>query len=257
MVNTADSPTPLLLKFRNLGSWTDGELTLLKSLEGRRRRFEAHQTILHEGDPAVELFLIQEGWTCVHKVLPTGARQIIGFPLPGDVVGLSDIMAGRASGSLESLTEVVVSPIPTVVVRDMLVSPTSVGKMLIRCLELSNAITVEHLVNTGRRSALARTAHLLLEFASRLKLIGVPVEAGFELPINQTCIADALGLTAIHVNRVLRQLRETHLLTLKSGVVVIHNWEALAEIATFSADYLNVGALDASRLPSQSKSQPY
>lgn len=239
-MNTADNLNPLLLKFRNTGSWTDGELSDLRSLEGRRRRFEAHQTLVHEGDRSAELFLIHQGWTCVHKVLSTGARQIISFPLPGDVVGLSDIMAGKASGSLESLTEVVVSAIPVTFVREMLTSQTPVGRMLSRSLELNNAITVEHLVNTGRRSALARTAHIFLEFAHRLKLLGVQVESGFDLPINQTCIADALGLTAIHVNRVLRQLREAHLLTLKSGVVEIHDWHGLAEIASFSSDYLNM-----------------
>lgn len=249
MVISADGLTPLLTKFRDAGSWSDGELGLLKSLESRRRRFEAHHTIVHEGDPAIELFLIQEGWTCVHKVLSTGARQIIAFPLPGDVVGLSDIMAGRATGSLESLTEVVVSPIPTALVRDMLTLSTPVGRMLSRCLEQTNAITVEHLVNTGRRSALARTAHLFLEFASRLKLIGVSVDAGFELPINQTCIADALGMTPIHTNRILRQLREAHLMTLKSGVVEIHNWSALADVASFSADYLSIDPVG-SRRPS-------
>lgn len=246
-MNIADSSTPLLLKFRNAGSWTDVELSLLRSLEGRRRRFEAHQTIIHEGDPAPELFLIQEGWSCVYKVLPTGARQIISFPLPGDVVGLCDIMAGKATGSLESLTEVVASPIPTPLVREMLTSPTLVGRMLNRCLEQNNAMTVEHLVNTGRRSALARTAHLFLEFASRLKSIGVQVDTGFELPINQTCIADALGLTAIHVNRILRQLRESHLMTLKSGVVEIHNWNALVDVASFSSDYLSIGSFRPNR----------
>lgn len=257
MLISADGVTPLLAQFRKAGSWTDAELALLKSLENRRRRFEAHHTIVHEGDPTAELFLVHEGWTCVHKVLSTGARQIINFPLPGDLVGLSDIMAGRWNGSLESLTEVVVSPIPTSVVKDMLMSPTSVSRMLSRCLEQSNAIVIEHLVNTGRRSALARTAHLFLEFASRLKLIGVSVEGGFELPINQTCIADALGLTPIHINRILRQLRESRLLTLKSGMAEIHNWDALAEIASFSADYLAIDPFGSERPSALPRTQPY
>lgn len=100
------------------------------------------------------------------------------------------------------------------------------------------AMVVEHLVNIGRRSALERTAHLFMELAERLHLIGLGTEAEFECPLSQFVLADALGLSAIHVNRVLRQLREDGLMTLHKGAVVIHDLEALRRISGFQGGYL-------------------
>ena len=101
------------------------------------------------------------------------------------------------------------------------------------------SMIVEHLVNIGRRSAIERTAHLFLELAERLRLTGVETEDGFDCPLTQFVIADALGLTAIHVNRVLRQLREHKLLTLQDGVARIHDFEGLRTLSGFQSSYLN------------------
>ena len=100
-------------------------------------------------------------------------------------------------------------------------------------------MVVEHLVNIGRRSAIERTAHFFMELAERLNLIGQATETEFKCPLSQFVLADALGLTAIHVNRVLRQLRERQLLTVRKGSVSIHDLAGLRKLAGFQGGYLN------------------
>jgi CRP-like cAMP-binding protein len=100
-------------------------------------------------------------------------------------------------------------------------------------------MVVEHLVSVGRRDAIERTAHFFMELAERLNLIGLATQAEFDCPLNQYVLADALGLSAIHVNRVLRQLRERDLLTVHRGKVRIHNLKGLREISGFRGGYLN------------------
>jgi CRP-like cAMP-binding protein len=100
-------------------------------------------------------------------------------------------------------------------------------------------MVVEHLVNIGRRNALVRTAHLLLELGLRLQLVGLGSDSGFACPLNQYLLADALGLTAIHVNRVLRQLRERGLVTFREGSVVIHDLAGLRALAEYHSGYLD------------------
>jgi CRP-like cAMP-binding protein len=101
------------------------------------------------------------------------------------------------------------------------------------------AMVVEHLVNIGRRNALERTAHFFMELAERLSLVGLAKKTEFTCPLSQYVIADALGLTAIHVNRVLRQLREQKLLTIRKGKVHIHDLNKLRKLAGFQGGYLN------------------
>ena len=100
-------------------------------------------------------------------------------------------------------------------------------------------MVVEHLVNIGRRSALVRTAHLLLELGLRLQLVGLGSEGGFACPLNQYLLADALGLTAIHMNRVLRQLRERGLVTFREGRVEFHDLAGLRNLAEYHSGYLD------------------
>ena len=101
------------------------------------------------------------------------------------------------------------------------------------------AMVVEHLVNIGRRSALLRTAHLLLELGLRLQLVGLGSDRGFACPLNQHHLADALGLTAIHVNRVLRQLRERRPATFRDGRVEFHDLKNLRDLAEYHSGYLD------------------
>jgi CRP-like cAMP-binding protein len=113
------------------------------------------------------------------------------------------------------------------------------GAALFWAASRDDAMVVEHLVNIGRRSALERTAHFFIELAERLSLVGLVTEAEFRCPLSQFVLADALGLTSIHVNRTLRQLRERKLLTVRRRVATIHDLAGLRKLAGFKCGYLS------------------
>jgi CRP-like cAMP-binding protein len=231
--------SPLVRKFQALGPWTDSELFALGSFGTRRRRIGAHQAIFHERDASDDAYLVQSGWTCVYKLLPDGGRQVISFPLPGDIVGISGLFLDGAQFTFESLTPVEISPISTATLLQGATASSNVARAVRWSVARDSAILVEHLVNVGRRSALMRTAHFILELALRLRLIGAESRGEFACPVNQYWMADALGLTAIHLNRVLRELREAQLVTVRAGHVVIHDYCGLKDLAVFDGDYLS------------------
>jgi CRP-like cAMP-binding protein len=103
---------------------------------------------------------------------------------------------------------------------------------------LDAAIHRERILSVGRRSALARIAHLLCELKVRLEVVGLASGGRYLLPVTQGDIADATGLTSVHVNRMLKQLRDQQLLTFRGGEVMIHEWDRLQRAAEFSSDYL-------------------
>lgn len=229
-------PSPLIRKLERMGPWSDPEIAVLGSLGVRRRRVDAHQPIAQSQDVS-DAYLVQRGWTCLYKLLPDGGRQVLTFPLPGDIVGLSGLGIEGETYWFESLTEAEISPISETTLKNAASDP-HVGRAIQWSLALDGYILVEHLTNLGRRSALVRIAHFILELATRLQLIGEDTRHGFACPLNQYWLADALGLTAIHLNRVLRELREAKLVTVRSGHIDIHNFMGLAELAAFDADYL-------------------
>ncbi|RXF70935.1 Crp/Fnr family transcriptional regulator [Hansschlegelia zhihuaiae] len=226
-------------KLSAFAPWTDDEARTLQMLGSRQRRMEAHQVIFYENDAVSDVFLIQRGWTCAYKILSDGARQIIYFPLPGDIVGFSNLVVGKATTSLECLSETIISPISASAIYGVLTSDSKVAQGILWAMEQDRAMMTEHLVSVGRRSALVRTAHLIVEFALRLRLIGAQTDNSFNFPVSQGVLADALGLTAIHVNRILRQLREADLMTLQSGRIAIHDIDQLMALAAFDPTYLS------------------
>jgi CRP-like cAMP-binding protein len=116
------------------------------------------------------------------------------------------------------------------------------GAAILWAASRDEAMVVEHLVGVGRRDALARTAHFLVELGLRLRPIGLGSEAGFACPLNQYLLADTLGLTAIHLNRVLRKLRLQGLVTFRDGQVVFHDLPGLRRLAEHHGGYLDQAA---------------
>ena len=183
--------------------------------------------------------MVQSGWACSFKMLANGSRQIISFPIAGDCVGLRSVLLRTADHSFSALTDAEVSPVESSHILATFNEFPRLGAAILWAASRDEAMVVEHLVSVGRRSALERTAHFFMELAERLNLIGLATPAGFECPLTQPVLADALGLTAIHVNRVLRQLRELELLTMRGGTVEIHDLGRLRKLAGFRGGYLD------------------
>jgi CRP-like cAMP-binding protein len=218
---------------------TAAELACLEDIQSAPVKLKRGQELVQEGQSGHKAYVLQAGWACSYKSLHNGGRQIISFPIAGDCVGLRSVLLRTADHSFLALTDAVVSAVETSHMLRVVNEFPRLGTALLWAASRDEAMVVEHLVNIGRRSAIERTAHFFMELAERLNLIGQATETEFKCPLSQFVLADALGLTAIHVNRVLRQLRELGLLTVRKGRVQIHDLAGLRELAGFQGGYLN------------------
>jgi CRP-like cAMP-binding protein len=231
--------TPLAKKLNNFVDLSPDEVACLADLQSRRRSVAALTEIVYEGQTDHRAWILQEGWANCYKLVPDGGRQIIGFPLPGDFMGLRSVLLRTSDHSFASLTDAVISEVPKQRLIDIFHELPRLAAAILWATSRDEAMVVEHLVNIGRRSAIERLAHLFLELGQRLEMIGLLSPTGFACPLNQYVLADALGLSAIHVNRVLRKLRERGLITVKAHQVIIHNLDGLRELAGYDSAYLN------------------
>ena len=215
------------------------ELKCLAEMQSVQLKVKRGKQLTLEGQTGHKAFVLQAGWACSYKDLANGKRQIISFPIAGDCVGLRSVLLRTADHSFSALTNAVVSPVEGSHILKCITEFPRLGAALLWAASRDEAMVVEHLVNVGRRTALERTAHFFMELAERLNLVGLATEAEFKCPLSQFVLADALGLTAIHINRVLRQLRERDVLTLQKGTVKIHDLHGLRELAGFQGGYLN------------------
>jgi CRP-like cAMP-binding protein len=226
---------------RKLGAFiplTADELHRLGELQATSLIVKRGNILIREGEAGREAFILQEGWTCSYKDLPSGGRQIISFPIAGDCVGLRSVLLKTADHSFETLTDAIVSTVDRNSMLRAFSEFPRLGAAILWATSRDEAMIVEHLVSIGRRSAIERTAHFFMELAERLLLIDPSQGAEFKCPLNQHILADALGLSAIHVNRVLRQLRELNLLTAQRGRVTIHDLAGLRKLSGYQGGHL-------------------
>ncbi|MEX1306311.1 MAG: Crp/Fnr family transcriptional regulator [Rhodovibrionaceae bacterium] len=234
-----DSAIPLIRKLTAFAALSDAEKSAIGELHRRRRTFDKGQTLVSEGQIEQRAFVLAAGWVCSYKILPAGTRQIVDFQIPGDFLGLRSVLFRTADHNIEAVTKVEASEI---LASDLIESFRSYPRLATAVLWAASrdeAMVVEHLVDLGRRNALERTAHFLLELGVRLQLVGMATKAGYSCPLSQYLLADALGLSAIHVNRVLRQLREMGLVEFHQSKVVFDDYDGLVELAGFESAYLD------------------
>jgi CRP-like cAMP-binding protein len=217
------------------------ELAALAVLEARPRLVAAQTELVHERQAGHRAFILQQGWACAYKLLLDGGRQVIDFRPPGDFIGLRSVLLRTSDHNFAAVTDIVIVEMAGQRMLDAFHALPRLGAAILWAASRDEAMVVEHLVGIGRRSALARTAHLLVELGLRLQLVGLGDASGYACPVNQYLLSDALGLTAIHLNRVLRQLRERGLLTVRDGRVAFHDLPRLRHLAGHHGGYLDQG----------------
>jgi CRP-like cAMP-binding protein len=210
---------------------------ILSQLTFVRKAYEAHTDIVKEGDESDRVFLVRKGWTALYRIALSGERQIVDFPIPGDLIGLNG-GRGIVQSSFMAITAATVYETNSIALLSVVARSKRLTELLMREASRQRSILVEHLMNLGRRTALSRVAHLLIELEARLRAAGLGGPDGYECPLTQYDLADALGLTAIHVNRMLRELRQADLLHFHKGYVGVLNHKELAALAGFDPTYL-------------------
>ncbi|MCO6049142.1 Crp/Fnr family transcriptional regulator [Mesorhizobium sp. RP14(2022)] len=229
------------IKLEAFGALSLGDQAALNTVQGPVRRISAGTEIVAEGQPLRTAYILREGWTSSSKQLRDGSRQVIDIQIPGDHLGLSGILLSASDRTYTALTKVEVTQLDTERLLDALGTSPNLARLLLKAASREEAMLVEHLVSIGKRDATARTLHFLLELGARMRLVGRGSANRFECPISQATLADALGMTAIHLNRVLRQLREAQLMIFREGIVTFLDVEKLIEMADFDRGYLEDG----------------
>jgi CRP-like cAMP-binding protein len=232
-------PSPLASKLKAFVALSDGDLATLSRFDRRRRIYQAGHQMVHEGQANASAFILVDGWACSYKSLPDGERQIVDIQIPGDFLGLRSILFRTSDHSISAVTRVETCEVLSGDLLDAFSQAPRLATAVLWAASRDEAMVVEHLVNLGRLSAEERLAHFLLELAERLKLVGQGDETGFDCPLTQYHLADALGLSAVHVNRTLRELREAGLVSVKRGRVAFDNMAGLSKLADFDTSYLD------------------
>ena len=215
------------------------DLAVLSDVYRRRRSFPAGRDMIYQGQSDQAAYILASGWACAYKILPSGTRQIVDFQIPGDFLGLRSVLFRTADHNVEPVTPVMASEVREHDLLEAFSKTPRLATAVLWAASRDEAMVVEHLVDLGRRSASERMAHYLLELGARLRLVGLGTKAGYACPLSQYLLADALGLSAVHVNRVLRDLREEGLMTFQKGKVVFDDYDALVAFAGFDKAYLD------------------
>jgi len=170
-----------------------------------------------------------------------GSRQIVAVHMKGDIVDLQNSFLGVADHSVQVLTDSEVAFIPREAVKKLAFERPNVGMAMWHDTLVDGSVFREWIANVGRRDAYTRIAHLLCEFALRLKVAGLGEETDYELPMTQEQLADCVGLTSVHVNRTLKNLEAESLITRKtSRGIAIGDWKKLADAGDFDSSYLHL-----------------
>jgi CRP-like cAMP-binding protein len=236
------SLVPLERKLNKGALLSEHDREALSAHLGRPRTIAARSEISLQKGEARQAFLVVEGWAYSYKILPEGARQIVEIAIPGDILGMSTLQLRRSDLLAAAATDMVVQDFTADAFEKLVRTSTGTAMALLRNRALDESMTIEHLVDIGRRTAVQRVAHFMLELYERLRAVGLADGGRFRCPLTQPLIADALGLTAIHLNRVLRELRTDGLLTFRDGTVALRNPDALIRLSGFNPSYLDPDA---------------
>jgi len=198
------------------------------------RRIDRRRDLIRQGANPESVYLIHKGWACRYKLLDDGRRQIVDFLIPGDLCDLNIYILSRIDHSIGAITPLEVIAIDRHELEAITQSYPQITPALWWQELVSKSCNREWIVNVGARSAIERIAHLLCEIFTRAQAAGLGDARSCEFPPTQFDLACALGLTAVHVNRTLQQLRRDRLIELRAGQLAILDPERLADIAGIS-----------------------
>lgn len=230
---------PLIKKLQSVGNLKQADLDLLANLTEDVRDFGPRRDIIRQGEKPDHVHLMLEGWSCRYQQLPDASKQITAFLLPGDFCDVHATMLGGMDHSIGALGAARVAFISRELMLQMTERP-GIAQALWWASLVDEAVLRAWIVNLGRRDSFERVAHLVCELYARLQNVGLATENTFDLPLTQEDLGDALGLTPVHVNRVLKRLREEGMLTFKRQQVSILDVRKLHAAAGFDPGYLHL-----------------
>jgi CRP-like cAMP-binding protein len=231
---------PLVRKLDSIFTLTDDERQALLNLPMQVVVIKEGQDIVRAGDRPSRSCLLLSGFACVYKVTGDGKRQIVGFSIAGDMPDLQSLHLEVLDNSVGTLTPCQVGFIAHETLSDLCERYPRITAAFWRETLIDAAIFREWVMNVGQREAYNRMAHVFCELLTRLRAVGLVEDHVYDLPITQAEFADAIGVSTVHVNRVLQEMRADGLIKTKGTQITIPDWEALKRAGDFDPTYLHL-----------------
>lgn len=228
----------IIKHFENYSPLTESDRTLLASLEKSPRAYAKNSILWEQGEPSRHFYTVSKGWAYAYRNMHDGTRQVLDIYVPGDIVGLREFAFSHRITGLALLSDAELCAFPKTRLTDVFSHSLLLCNIFFMIAARDQAILLERLVNLGRRSAREKVAHFLVEIAERLTKTNVDITGNLRLPLPQVLLADALGLSVVHINRTLKELKSDGLLLPTNGGVELLNIKALEEVAGFDSGYL-------------------
>lgn len=234
-------PNPLILRleqFTRLSSEDKRDIERASSV--RVRRLAPREVIIHEGDPPKHVNLILSGWACRYKVLEDGRRQNLNFSLPGDFCDLKVFILKQMDHSIAAISAVTLAEVPADLMEELTSRNSRLAKALWWASLVMEAVEREWIVNLGQREAVERLAHLLCELFYRLRAVGLTQGNSYHLPATQSELAETTGMSPVHVNRSVKDLRDAGLIQQHGRTLTLPDLPRLEAFALFNPNYLHL-----------------
>lgn len=244
----------LISRFEHCMPLSSEEKNALQIHCGPVQAMPARSEIACEGDPAVGIHVIIEGFACRYRYLADGRQQMVGLVLPGDICCVRACVLTRMDHGIRSLSTLRASLLSRRSVLKLMDHFPRVARALWWFTFVEESITRAWLVNIGHRAAFDRMAHLFCEVYQRLQPVGLTRGTTFDLPLTQSDLGDALALSTVHVNRVLMEMRHRGLITLRNQQLTLHDPETLGRLAGFDPGYLHLESFP--RAPARASPAP-
>ena len=240
----ATTGNPLVRKIASFVTLTDSDRAALAAIGANARSVAADTRLLSRNDGRAQACLLSKGFACRSTTEADGSRQITDILVPGDISfrGLAALPS-----TVKTLCASEVVDIPHDALQDLIQARPAIGQAIYRSLLLEEAVLRAWLCNVGRRPAQARVAHLFCELVQRLLAVGAVHEEGIRLPLTAHDIGDALGLSCVHVNRVLQVMRQRDLIAFDGDAFAMLDLPGLRALAGFDGDYLSASRFQAGR----------
>ena len=231
---------PLIRKLESIFVLTDDERQVLETLPMQVVAIKENQDLVRAGDRPSRSCLVLSGFACTYKMTVQGKRQIVSFNLPGDIPDLQSLHLRVLDNGISTISPCRIGFIPHEVLRDICERYPRIASAFWRETLIDASIFREWVMNVGQREAYTRMAHVLCELLTRLRAVGLTQDHSCNLPITQSEFADALGVTTVHVNRVLQQMRADGLIETKGTQLEIPDWDRLKQVGEFDPTYLHL-----------------
>jgi CRP-like cAMP-binding protein len=225
-------------KFRHYIDLTEEEEKLILTLEENKEHYKYGEKIRRKGDKAECLYIIKEGWAFTSATIDHDVRSIFNIELEGDIVGVSELSFNKNLFDITALTDTVVCPFPKTHLNDLFSKSDRLSRLFYTILSREQSMLYERIISLGRRTALEKVAHLILEISVRLSVRNISIKDRFHFPIRQEHIADLLGLSSIHVNRSMNELKRHGYIEYDRTSLKILDRERLFNLANFNPLFL-------------------